>query len=282
MEKEKNETAGLKDSMPSQAGHWYTQGGEPAYYYENNKGKVLPTTLREARKLGLVPSVTTIIACQARPGLDIWKQEQTILACLTLQRMENEPENKYIERIKQDAKEQSEKAAKRGTQIHAWVQMGFEYKEIPIEGIKFFTSAKAEIHRCCGEQDWACEKAFSSDLGFGGKVDLQNSKFVIDIKTTEKDIETLKLWDDHLQQLAAYSQNDGRQCGILYINSITGVSKLIWAEQIRIERGWKSFLALLEFWKVKNNYRPEEVVYGRKKVQQEGSGDIESAEDSNS
>ena len=42
-------------------GHWYTKDGAPAYTVEGKTG-VRNTTLRDARKLGLIPSVTTIIS----------------------------------------------------------------------------------------------------------------------------------------------------------------------------------------------------------------------------
>ena len=35
--------------------HWYSRDGRPAYEVESAKGMMRPTTLRDARKLGLVP-----------------------------------------------------------------------------------------------------------------------------------------------------------------------------------------------------------------------------------
>jgi len=50
------------------------------------------TTVKDAREHGLLPSVTTIIACHARPALEIWKQQNAILAALTLPRIDGESE----------------------------------------------------------------------------------------------------------------------------------------------------------------------------------------------
>ena len=61
-------------------GHWYDRSGNPAYTYINKKGEEKPTTLREARKLNLVPSVTTIISCASAPQLVNWKIDQAILS----------------------------------------------------------------------------------------------------------------------------------------------------------------------------------------------------------
>jgi len=60
-------------------GHWYTKDGTPAYTTIGKTGE-RPTTLRDARKEGLLPSVTTINGQLSKAGLDTWKQQQVLLA----------------------------------------------------------------------------------------------------------------------------------------------------------------------------------------------------------
>src|SRR5436190_23373532 len=48
----------------------------------------LASTLRDARKLGLLPSVTNILGVITKPELTAWLQEQAVLAALTLPRLE--------------------------------------------------------------------------------------------------------------------------------------------------------------------------------------------------
>lgn len=108
--------------------HWYAPDGSPAYTVRGKNGKERNTTLRDARELGLVPSVTTIIKCAAAPGLEAWKQQQVLHAALTLPRIEGEPEKDYLERIMRDSQEQARKAAERGTEIHAAIQEYFSDK----------------------------------------------------------------------------------------------------------------------------------------------------------
>lgn len=232
----------------SENGHWYDKDGKPAYTVIGKNGKERPTTLRDARKLGLVPSVTTIIGCAAAPALTNWKIDQAILSCLTLSREENETEKEYIDRIKADAQEQAKKAAERGTQIHAWVQEGFE-KVLNKEAEKYFFSAQDTIIKECGDMCWTCEKPFAVER-YGGKCDLYNEQYLFDIKTTDKPIADLKLRESHFMQLAAYREGLKvyAQCGILWINSVTAESKLMWAYEKDLERGWKMFIALLDFW----------------------------------
>lgn len=73
------------------ASHWYFPDGSPLHEVERADGKgTRPTNLRDARKLGLYPSVTNILSVLAKPGLNAWKQEQAILAALTLPRRSGE------------------------------------------------------------------------------------------------------------------------------------------------------------------------------------------------
>ena len=99
----------------SEAGHWYTADGEPAYTVERSDGKgYRNTTLRDAKKLGLLPSVTTILSLAAKPLLQNWLQQQAILAALTLPRNEGESEDDYLDRVMQDSKAQGRQAADQG------------------------------------------------------------------------------------------------------------------------------------------------------------------------
>ena len=243
---------------PSESTHYYRIDGTPVYTVIGKNGKERPTTLRDLKKMGdLVPSVTSIIKLAARPMLQQWIIDQHILACLTTERYENESEEAYIARIKADANEQSKKAMEKGTIVHACIQGGYESEPLDNDAEIYFKNAKAELEKECGKQDWVCELPFATER-YGGKVDLQTEKYVIDIKTTEKDLDTVKIWDDHLLQLSAYREgtgNKGQQCGILFINILTAEAKLLWVEEEELSRGLDCFNALLDFWRAKNRVK---------------------------
>ena len=241
----------IESKHASEQGHWYSKDGSPAYTIIGKNGSERPTTLRDARKEGLVPSVTTIIQAAAKPGLINWMIDQAILAALTMPRLENEPEEAYIARIKKDSKEQASKAAERGTLIHAWVQQGFEDILSEGLGVPYYESAKKTLKAHCGDVEWMCERSFAVE-GFGGKVDLFSEGYVIDIKTTDKDIQALKTWDEHAYQLSAYCYGltgfTDWECGILYVNSQNAESTLIWVPDNEIKKGWDCFKALKDFY----------------------------------
>ena len=243
-----------------ESGHWYKHNGSPAYTIIGSNGKERPTTLRDARKLGLVPGVSTINKCAAAPGLDNWKIDQAILSALTLPRLSEEPEAAYLSRIKLDAREQAKKAAERGTLIHAYAQKGFSAspQPSPREAMPYILCVKAKLLDECGPCNWICEKSFATER-YGGKCDLHNDLYLIDIKTTDKDLATIKTWDEHAMQLAAYDYGldwdvplRHRKCGILYIHKDTAESRLIWIESKELEKGWRMFSALLDYWYAKS------------------------------
>ena len=112
-----------KDPRAAESTHWYTRDGLPMYTVPSKKdGSPRNTTLRDARELNLIPSVTTILNVAAKPGLTAWLQEQAILAALTLPRDEDEPESVWLKRVVQDSKQQGKDAADKGTEIHEAIQ----------------------------------------------------------------------------------------------------------------------------------------------------------------
>lgn len=242
--------------------HWYTREGKPAYTVKAKAGHDRPTTLADARKIGLVPSVTTIIRCADRPGLTNWMIDQAILAALTLPRGDGELEKDWLIRVKQDSKEQARKAAERGTAIHAAIQGSYE-DETPDPD--FWPFVKAASDAVKGWQDdpelngWLAEQSFSHSMGFGGKCDLSCYGYVLDFKTKEFGPEDkLQAWDEHAMQLAAYRaglENDEARCAICYVSTTNpGLARLIEIPENNLVRGWKCFYSLLQFWKAKNGF----------------------------
>lgn len=107
--------------------HWYHSDGRRCFSvpYADPANGFRPTTLRDARKLGLVPSVTTILQVLDKPGLNAWKAEMTALAVLTAPRLSDEPLDAFVKRVLQTDRDQDGEAAKArelGTAIHATIE----------------------------------------------------------------------------------------------------------------------------------------------------------------
>lgn len=242
-------------------GRFYHRDGKPAYEVPSADGKKMITPdIRHAKKLGLVPSVTTIIQEAAKPGLERWKITQGILSALTLPRVESESLDAFAERAMKDSQEQAKKAAEKGTAIHAAIQQAYQTGQ-RTTGEPYFDYVNAVAIAIENEfppsLKWQSEASFASILGFGGKTDLcranEEDEVVIDFKTKEFGEEAKKLaWDEHCIQLAAYRMGlelpkavcanvfvSVNNPGLVYIHE--------WSEE-ELQRGWKMFKALLDYW----------------------------------
>lgn len=108
-------------------GHWYTRDAEPFHEIENasKPGTLRPVNLRDARKLGLLPSVTSVLSLLAKKGLDQWKIEQAILSAITLPRLDSETDDMFARRVAEDCGAESRKATDFGKRLHAGVENYF-------------------------------------------------------------------------------------------------------------------------------------------------------------
>lgn len=251
----------LVKDFTSESGHWYSADGSPAYRVVGKNGKERNTTVKDAREQGLLPSVTTIIACASKPALDVWKQQQAILAALTLPRLDDETEEEWLARVVSDSKETAKQAAERGTQVHGIIEAFYSNVYLP-ELPTYVRVVETAINEHFGQQLWVAEKSFAKG-GYGGKCDLisrphhhpKTDGFVIDFKTTEKNVDKLDTYFDHHMQLAAYRMGfdmPKARCAIVYVNANENRAKLIEIPEDDLRIGWECFSSLLAFYRAKN------------------------------
>lgn len=245
--------------------HWYGQDGSPQYTVKAKDGSDRPTTLRDARKFNLVPSVTTIMKVMAKPGLDVWKNEQLLLAALTLPRVEGESEKAFIARVVADSKETGKRAAEAGTLIHESIER-FYAGESNVKHMESAQAFKTAVEARFGSMAMIPEASFSSPKGYGGKVDLYCGKnavlpegLVLDSKTKDfgPDDEVVA-YDENLMQLAAYRMGlelpHARCANVFVSRTHPGLVRIHeWTEE-ELVRGYRMFGALLTFWKLKNKF----------------------------
>lgn len=243
----------------SESQHWYTKAGLPQYTVTAKNGNQRNTTLADARKLDLVPSVTTIMNCAAKPSLEAWKLNQMMLACMTLPRSEDEPEEAFIQRVVKDSKEHAKMAAERGTAVHTALESWYEGVMLADQAEYQLGVAEA-IKEHFGEPEWSVEKSFANRLGFGGKIDLHSldgEGIVIDFKTKEfTDPDQVTGFEENVMQLAAYRMGihmPNARCANVFV-SVTrpGLVKIVEWQPNEIERGWAMFDALRQYWYAKS------------------------------
>ena len=231
--------------------HWYGLDGNPMYSIVGANGKERATTLRDARKLDLVPSVTTIMKVAAAPALETWKINKAIQAT---RENPDASDNEIRFLSSQEAKD----AASRGTEIHDMIEQGFKGESnAPYEAVR------ASLSDLFPEvEGWVAEESFASPEGYGGKIDLYHeSGIIVDFKTKDNlDIEApMKklVFDNHGIQLSAYAQGIG-------MDNPTRVSVFVDREDptkvvshILEDTHVKHlgmFSCLLAYWKLSNNF----------------------------
>ena len=255
----------------SESGHWYDHEGNSKYTIIGANGKERNTTLRDARKLILVPSVTGIMGIAAKPALENWKIDQGISAALTLQRLENENDNEFLYRVKADSKEQGMKAAEIGTIIHAQIEQGFQGKR----ETKPYLAVKKLIDEVYPNETWVAEGSFCHASGYGGKIDLHSkTNIFIDFKTKDnlEGRDGAKLvYDEHGMQLSSYAQGKGidnpKRMSIFIDRKNTElIVSYVWDPDTHA-RHLAMFNSLLTYWKLLKKYDPsEELIKLKEKI----------------
>lgn len=100
--------------------HWYTTEGESRH----------DATLREAKKEGLLPSVTKITSILSNPALVEYAKDQVLQAALMVP-----PNGKDYDEWKKEvfaaSNEHRNEAASAGTILHGWTEMFLSGKDIP-------------------------------------------------------------------------------------------------------------------------------------------------------
>lgn len=105
--------------------HWYTTDGNPRHEVPTKTGQTRPVWISDARRLGLLPSVTNILGIISKPQLDSWKLNQCALAALRNPRGQDEPEDYYCRRIVEMSKMGVQEAAELGSRIHGALDRAF-------------------------------------------------------------------------------------------------------------------------------------------------------------
>lgn len=252
------------------APRWYQRNGEGVWEVKaKSQPGMKAVTVREARELKLLPSVTSILQVIAKPELEAWKIEQAILAAMTLPRLENEPTDAFARRVADDSEKQRDTAAEFGSTIHKCIEahltgdimtlqaMPKEVLPWLDEFIKWQEDHLLTVH--------ATEYvAVNEEVGYAGRIDLHGEikdigEAVCDFKSQRVKNGKPMFHQDWVLQLAAYSRAlpTPRQPALvsLVMDSQKPSPPIIkvWDEP---ERHWEAFLSTFRMWCYLKNYTP--------------------------
>lgn len=239
---------------------WYRQDGTPAY----------DATLREARKENLFPRVTNIMSVWPKPQLDAWKQEQCILAALTLPRADGESLEAFAKRVVEDSQRQAKDTADWGTGFHELIESHMNQQEpTPTPPYAPFYEKWVEWFNASNIKAVALEQVVVSNaFGYAGRMDhllMVNGEITIaDTKTRSVKNGKPAWYDEQAMQLAAYSRclptitlpAPTQYMSIIVNRDAPEAPYVKFWETDEIELGWKRFRACFEVWKLQKNYDP--------------------------
>jgi hypothetical protein len=247
----------VANSYASEAGHWYHKDGTPCYeVMAKASNRLRPTTLRDARKLGLVPSVSGIIKVAAAPALENWKVKRALRTALEWPPIEDTEE--WIDLVIAKAEAEGRETADLGSAIHACIEKHLRGEQYDMQAYgECVRGALAEFDGWAGLDGNKPEKSFAHHLGYGGKCDLHKPGFVCDFKSKDFD-ESWRptTWDNHAMQLSAYREGfnmPSARCAIVFVSTTSkGLTRLVEVAENELAKGWRMFQALLTYWYEKN------------------------------
>jgi hypothetical protein len=253
----------LVSMRPESGGHWYRPDGTPCHTVIGKNGVERNTTLADAKKLGLFPSVTTILKMWPKDNLNEWRIEQAVLAAVTLPRLENEPLDAFVGRACADAGRQLEEARVFGNLFHDAVHRYHTTGEVVTGRVgpwlnEYIAWAKENIVRV----DFS-ERVLVGP-GYAGTCDLKalmadGHTAIIDFKTQRiREDKKPNFYDTWAMQLAAYdacSPADQLVSVVINAEKPEPPRVRIWPES-EAREAWTLFRGCFEFWKLVKNYNP--------------------------
>jgi hypothetical protein len=203
----------MKINRKAESSHWYHRDGTACHeVIGKSTGLPRPTTVADARKMNLVPSVTNILGMKAKPALTTWLQDNAIRAALTTPQNPGEPEEQWHSRIAEESDRIGREAAEWGTLLHEQVE------SYATTGA--FTATGEILDYVRGVEKWlkeeiettiSAEQSVVGELGYAGRLDLyairkNGRRAVIDFKSQRlKGKRAPGFYKEWAMQLAAYA-----------------------------------------------------------------------------
>lgn len=256
----------------SESSHWYRQDGTPCYevpYSDPRKG-TRPTTLADARKLNLLPSVTTILRILHKQALVDWLIEQAVLAVVTTPRNPGEADDAFIQRVLHTERQhEQESAAARdlGTQMHDCLEHLLRGNEgLGPEQISVLPWVRPAFEAISARGKTVAVEKVVVGNGYAGKLDLQQEApdgtiWLYDWKTTKK-LPDRGAWPEHRLQLSAYAAAFNTdldvapiRCANCYISTVECGRFVIWEHTDEAATYVAGFSPLLTHWQWATGYQ---------------------------
>lgn len=255
---------------------WYDKNGNPVNevpYADPEKG-MRPTTLADAKKLNLSPSVTSVIAIKSKPAINQWRENNLLLQALTLEKPKDTDLNEWAKEIVRQWEEENAKGRDLGSLVHKLIErvlrfQAFDELEIPDREKYIEAIAKLQTGDRLKDADKLrveeTERSFVSPLGFAGTIDFigyfEGKRSIIDFKTQSVKNGEVAIYRDWLMQLCAYyygaftPQKDALELiNVVFSTTKPGEYFVIRWPREEIVPAWVAFQASLALWTWENKF----------------------------
>jgi len=261
-------------TVPTAPAHWYRASGEALHTIDMTNGGERNTTLRDARKMNLFPSVTTVLKdVLVNYGVQKWLRNTLLESAYTLPESFRLQEfSNYKLKVEEDAEEFGAKARDFGSKVHEAIDCFHINQEyIAEEEIEPWLNEYREwfaaniVHVISSE-----ETVVNAGTGYAGRMDLvaehvEHGYCVIDFKT-QRAKGNIKFYDTWQYQLAAYREclpskafTHRPNCLSVAMNSMKAEAPVekLWTPQ-EVKTGWDVFRRVCEIWQLQRGYFPVE------------------------
>lgn len=269
-----------------ESGRWYTREGKPQHTQPTAKGaknKTRATTIADARKLDLLPSVSSITKVLSAPGLEHYKSKELAKACFNSPAIGEEDFDTYYKHVSEVASRDVTNASEIGTIIHKALETYYSEPLIyrphdilvndqAVSSGEFIVPVHNAISALNIEIMHSEKVIVNNAYGYAGTTDIifrSKDKFgIADFKTTKtKPGKAKEPNESHPLQIAAYiaafwgddmfSENIRGYNIYISTTEIGRVDVKEWTAD-EINAAWDMFQNCLSIWRWRNNYDPRQ------------------------
>lgn len=258
-------------------GHWYDLEGKAVFEVPKADGKGLKkTTIKEAREMGLLPSVTGILDVLPKKQLETWKMRQVALHAHLVKRGENEEDQSYADRVIDVAMNQVSEAKDLGSAVHKCLEQALsgetwdqKYDVYVNPVLEWLASKNIRVR--------ALEKILVNPAhGYAGTSDVlfeygEGGIGVLDFKSRKTNGEApgkILPYDGQGMQLAAYAAAEygeealPRVLGVNLYISTTEPGRFDVYQHESMPAQWEGFQAACALWRFLRGWDPRQYVVG--------------------
>lgn len=250
---------------------WHTSAGEPVLAVKAKDGTARAPTLRDARKEGFIPSVSTVLTVVDRGGSAAWAIRDGIAAAIAAPRRPSESAQDHVERVTVLAEHKRTLAMAIGSVLRREVaQMAMDCK---LRGDK----PAAPTPELAGVAEWMAEKVpvilaaspvfVNQAAGYAGGIafaapHVDHGLVLVSVHSyLEAPDKPQPLWCWELAAARAalgYANAKGLTLGIT-VGSQAAPTEHLWS-YADLDEGWVAFRAAHTVWRTLKGYDPRQVV----------------------